>query len=150
MTTNPKTPNKGIRYLIMVVALGFLAWSLYQEKKPEEIIATMEYRMVTGQRDGHFQIIMMETADRFFVLDSVFRETFEGNDAEIVSRQEFVRLLGNYKDVQFRAGFSAEPEYHIKQLRTSREHFNQLSFESRVSALVSRKVPDSLMGFSGL
>ena len=62
--------------------------------------------MVTGEQNGNFQVIMFETSDRFFVLDSAFKQVFEENDAEVVSRPEHVQLLAKYKNLQYRAGLS--------------------------------------------
>ena len=140
--------NKSVRMLIMIIALIIIAWSVYQEKKPVKSAANLEFRMVTGQKDGNFQVIMFETPDRYFVLDSAFRQTFEQNDAEIVSRQEQVKLLSAYQDLQYRAGLSIGKKNTKAQVRMSRDLFNALRFSTQFSAKIDSKVQDSLLSIA--
>lgn len=106
--------------------------------------------MVTGMQDGNFQVIMFETSDRFFVLDSLFKQTFEQNDAEIVSRQEQLQLLSKYKDLQYRASLSVGKEQVKKQVRMTRELFNILDFNSPFTAEIHHKILDSLTTISDI
>lgn len=140
-----KQSNKSIRYFILIFGVGIILWSLYQERKPQKTTASLEYRMVTGLKNGNFQVIMMETTDRFYVLDSAFRETFETNDAEIVDRPEQMKLMSQYDQVQFRAGLSLTNTAQKKQVRLNRELFNRLLFDTPFEAEISKKVPDSLL-----
>lgn len=148
--TQATPKNKFTRYAILVIAVGLLLWSVYQERKPLKSAADLEFRMVTGTKDGTFQVVMMETKDRFYVLDSIYRETFESNDAEIVTRQEHVQLLSNYKDVQYRAGLSLSGKEIKKEVRLSRELFNSMQFEHPLTVEISKKVSDSLLTASAL
>lgn len=143
-----RTSNKRIRVFILIIGAGIIIWSLYQERRPQQATAQLEFRMVTGERNGQFQVIMMETADRFFVLDSAFRGVFETNDAEIVSRQENLQLMAAYDNLQYRAGLDILNPVEKKQVRLSRELFNQLQFESPFQASISRQVADSLAGIT--
>lgn len=145
--SDPKQSNKTIRSFILVIGIVLIAWSLYQEKKPQKVSANLEFRMVTGEQNGNFQVIMMETNDRFFVLDSAFRETFEMNDAEVITRPEQVKLMAQYKELQYRAGLSIDSQTK-KQVRVSRDMFNQLSFGQSFMAEISKKVPDSLISIT--
>lgn len=143
-----KQSNKTIRIFILVFGVGLILWSLYQERKPQKELCSLEYRMVTGLKDGNFQVILMETADRFFVLDSAFRETFEVNDAEIISRQEQVKLMAAYQDLQFRASLANDQSGLTRQVRLTREEFNRLSFSQLFEAEISKQVPDSLISIN--
>lgn len=108
----------------------------------------LEFRLITGIQGGTFQIIMMETADRIFVLDSVFKQSFENNDAEIITRKEQLQLLSRYADLQYRAGFTVGKNNEKKELRMTRELFNQLSFSNPNTLEIHPKIRDSLMSFS--
>ncbi|MCK5821065.1 MAG: hypothetical protein KAH17_04230 [Bacteroidales bacterium] len=147
-TSSPQ--NKAIRLIIMIIAIPFIIWSVYQEKKPQKTDGELEFRLITGIQQGDFQVIMFETADRFFVLDSAFKQSFENNDAEIVTRREQLQLLSSYKDLQYRAGFSIGENDLKKEVRLSREMFNQLPFKKRMSIKIHSKVQDSLISISGI
>jgi hypothetical protein len=134
----------------MIVAVVIIAWSIYQEKKPVKAAANLEFRMVTGQKDGNFQVIMFETPDRYFVLDEAFKEVFEQNDAEIISRQEQVKLLSAYKKLQYRAGLSTGEQETKTQVRMSRELFNSLRFNTVFTTEIHSKVRDSLLSIAPL
>ncbi|MEA1875292.1 MAG: hypothetical protein U9N86_00365 [Bacteroidota bacterium] len=147
-TSSPQ--NKAIRFILLIIATVFVVWSVYQEKKPEKTAGTLEFRLITGIQNGNFQIIMLETADRFFVLDSAFKHSFEDNDAEIVTRPEQLQLLSSYKDLQYRAGFSLGENNLKKEVRLSRELFNQLPFNKTMSIEIHSKIQDSLINISGI
>lgn len=143
----PVKQNKTIRSVILIFAIVFIFWTLYQEKRPIKASGQLEFRMITGVVEGSFQIIMLETADRFFVLDSAFRNSFEENDAEVVTRQEQLSLLSKYDDLQYRAGFSVgiNGKEQTQQLRTTRDLFNMLTFERNLLLKTDAKVIDSLL-----
>jgi len=140
--------NKTLRILTLVVVTVIILWSVYQEKKPKESVAELEFRMVTGEQDGNFQVIMFETSDRFFVLDSAFRQVFEVNDAEVVSRPEHVQLLAKYSNLQYRAGLSIGEDQLKKEVRLSRELFNLIHFNQTYSAETHSQIRDSLLTIS--
>jgi len=140
--------NKTFRILTLVVVTVIIIWSVYQEKKPEKSVAELEFRMVTGELNDNFQVIMFETSDRFFVLDSAFRQVFELNDAEVVSRQENVKLLAKYSNLQYRAGLSIGEDQLKKEVRLSRELFNLVHFNQTYSAETHSQVTDSLLSIS--
>lgn len=140
--------NKSVRILILIVGAVIVIWSVYQDKRPVKEAAEMEFRMVSGEKNGKFQVIMFETSDRFFVLDSTFRQTFEQNDAEVVSRPEHIKLLASYKNLQYRAGLSVGKEHLKKEVRLSRELFNVIRFNSLFSSEIHPKIQDSLLSIS--
>ncbi len=142
--------NKPLRLLILIVAVMVVFWSFFQEKRPQELAGQLEFRMITGIQNGNFQIIMTETADRFFVLDSAFKQSFENNDAELISRKEQLELLSRYQDLQYRAGFSAGENNQKKELRLSREHFNLLTFSKALEVKIHSKIQDSLISISDI
>ncbi|MCD6346029.1 MAG: hypothetical protein J7L96_01280, partial [Bacteroidales bacterium] len=87
------------RILMLIVAVVIIGWTFWQDRKSNTQLGELEYKMVTGVKNGSFQVIMLETADRFFVLDSTFRSIFDNNDAEEVSRPEQLQLLSAYSDL---------------------------------------------------
>jgi len=139
-----RTSNKSTRIFIWILALAFLAWTFYQNRKPHTEAGRLEYRMVTGEKDGSFQVIMLETADRFTVLDSLYRDIFTDNGEEVVTRPEQLQLLEHYKNIQYRAGVNVTEKNRKVMYRTSRELFNQLKFNEPLQVEVNRKVTDSL------
>jgi len=145
-TSSPQ--NKVLRLIILIITIPIVIWSVYQEKKPQQTDGELEFRLITGIRNGSFQIIMLETSDRFFVLDSSFRQSFENNDAEIVTRREQLQLLSSYQDLQYRAGFSIGEQNQKKEVRLSREMFNQLPFKKRLNLEIHSKVQDSIINIS--
>ncbi len=140
--------KKTFRILSLVIVTVIILWSVYQEKKPEKSVTELEFRMVTGEKDGNFQVIMFETSDRFFVLDSAFRQVFEVNDAEVVSGPEHVQILAKYSNLQYRAGLSIGKDQLKKEVRLSRELFNLLHFNQTYSAETHSQVTDSLLTIS--
>ena len=140
--------NKTVRILMLIIVAVIVLWSLYQEKKPVKSASELEFRMVTGEQNGNFQVIMFETSDRFFVLDSAFKQVFEENDAEVVSRPEHVQLLAKYKNLQYRAGLSIGEDKLKKEVRLSRELFNVVHFNQTFTAEIHAKVSDSLLTIS--
>jgi len=147
-TASPQ--NKALRFIILIIAVLFVIWSVYQEKKPQKAAGELEFRLITGIQNGTFQIIMLETADRFFVLDSAFKQSFDNNDAEIVTRPEQLQLLSSYQDLQYRAGFTLGENNLKKELRLSREIFNQLPFNKTISLEIHSKIQDSLINISDI
>ncbi|MBT3242286.1 MAG: hypothetical protein HN352_03985 [Bacteroidetes bacterium] len=136
--------NTSIRFIILTLAVIFVIWSVYQERIAKTQLGVVEFKMVTGEKNGSFQVIMLETSDRFFVLDSAFRKTFETNDAEVVSRPEQLQLLSAYSDLQYRVGFHQIANGQRTQFRINRDHFNLLEFNKEIEFTIHRKITDSL------
>ena len=128
-------------YLILA---GILIWTFYQNSRPQREAGELEFRMITGVENGLFQIIMIETIDRFTIPDSSFRHLFTENTAEIVSRQEHMQLMDKYDDLQFRAGFHLRGSMQKAVYRLSREQFNALSFVKVIDLEIDRRVRDSI------
>ncbi len=139
-----RNQNKSFRMLILIIAVVLVAWSVWQDRKANTKLGELEYKMVTGVKDGSFQVIMLETSDRFFVLDSTFRSIFDNNDAEAITRPEQLQLLSAYKDLQYRVGFHQFVTEKQAQFRVNRDIFNQLEFNKNIKFEINKKVLDSL------
>ena len=126
------------------MAAAILLWTWYQEQKPDVQSGVLEYKMVSGEKDGVFQVIMLETQDRITVLDAAYREIFENNDAEVVTRPEQLQMLENYNNLEYRLGFNQRSNNTKKQYRTSRELFNSIPFGPEIKYEIAGKKPDSL------
>ncbi len=136
--------RKKIRILMYLILAGILIWTFYQNSRPQREAGELEFRMITGVENGLFQIIMIETIDRFTIPDSSFRHLFTENTAEIVSRQEHMQLMDKYDDLQFRAGFHLRGSMQKAVYRLSREQFNALSFVKVIDLEIDRRVRDSI------
>ena len=136
--------NRPLRYLVLIIAAGILIWSFYQELRPHNEVGQMEYRMVTGVKDNALEIIMVETEKQFTVIDSDFKEIFEYNDAEVVSRPEQLNLLQTYKDLQYRVSMHQYPRNEKAEFRLSRDNFNKMRFNTNIKYEIDRKVRDSI------
>lgn len=137
-------PRKNIRIILYLIFAAILIWTFYQNSRPQREAGELEYRMITGVENGLFQIIMIETIDRFTIPDSAFRHLFTDNTTEIVSRQEHMMLLEKYDDLQFRAGFHLRGSRQKAVYRLSREQFNALSFVKVIDLEIDRRVGDSV------
>lgn len=141
----PKS-NPYIRYGIVVIVLGFFIWSYFQGQKPLVQTGKLEYRMVTGIKDGNFQVILLETSDRFVILDSVYREVLITEDGELISRPKQVRLFEKYQDIEYRIGLNEASSGLKPGYRVTRELFNAFKFGEPMQYEVNRKKGDSLTG----
>ena len=137
--------NNPFRIFLLIFAVGIVIWSVYQERKPADHQASLEFRMITGYENGVFQLIMVETPDRIFVLDSTFRDQFQNNTAETVTGPEQLALMEKYDQLQFRAGYHILGSDQKKEVRMTRELFNALRFEAPQEILIAPKVKDSLI-----
>lgn len=102
--------------------------------------------MVTGFKDGQFHVILLETADRYVILDSAYREILTTEDGELVSRPKQIRLLEDYQNIEYRVGFNEESTGLKPGYRATRELFNQLKFMQPMKYEVNKKQRDSLVG----
>lgn len=140
-----KKTNPWLRYGILVLVLALFLWNYIDQQKPLVKSGILEYRMVTGTRDSITQVILLETADRYTILDSSFREIITSEDGELVSRPKQLRLLETYSDIEYRAGFSEEGGSLKPSYRLSREMFNQLKFGIPTEYEVNRKTRETLI-----
>jgi hypothetical protein len=140
-----KSSNSILRYGIIIVVLGIFLWSYLQDRKPLVKNGNLEYRMVAGSKDGHFQVILLETADRYVVLDSAYREVLVSEDGELVSRPKQIRLLEKYQNIEYRVGFDEEFLGLKPGYRVTREIFNELRFGEPMKYEVNKKQPDSIL-----
>ena len=136
--------RKPVRYFVLFIAAGIMIWSFYQELRPHYEVGKLEYRMVTGVRDNAIEIIMVETEKQFTVIDSDFKEIFEYNDAEVVSRPEQLNLLQVYKDLEYRVSIHEYPRNEKAEYRLSRDNFNKMKFNTSIKFEIDRKVRDSI------
>ena len=137
--------RKSGRFFALVLAAIIVGWTIYQEYKPHHEIGKLEYRMVTGDLNNSFEVIMLETSKQYTVLDTEVKDIFENNDAEIISRPEQLRLLQKYKNIQYRVNINQHVKGENAQFRLSREKFNQIKFESEIKFEIDRKVKDSII-----
>ncbi|MFO7615917.1 MAG: hypothetical protein R6V75_01555 [Bacteroidales bacterium] len=140
----PRQGNKLIRYAVLAVVIGLLVYNWYDRQKPLVREGVLEYRMITGAKDGQTQVILLETADRYFILDSAFREILLPEGEELVTRSDQLHLLEFYDGIEYRAGFSEGSGTVKAAYRATREVFNLLGFGETVKYEVDRKVPDGL------
>ena len=131
--------------MVVLVVLGIFAWSWWQESRPRVESGKLEFRMITGEKDGVTQVILIETADRFTVLDSLYRDIFGDDSQEIVSRPEQLRLMESYTHLQYRVGMkqSLDDEHYVYRL--SRELFNQVLFGPELKFEVAKKQKDTVV-----
>ncbi len=141
----PKKPNPLVRYALVIAVLGIFLWTYFQEKKPRIETGTLEYRMVSGLRQGSFQVILLETPDRYFILDSTYRETLNPTEEELVSRPKQLKLMETYQNIEYRIGFSEESTMTKPAYRVTRELFNSVSFGQPIKYEVNRKQKDGLL-----
>ena len=137
--------NPFFRFGILAIILGLFAWNYFQGQKPDIKTGVLEYRMVAGTKDGHFQVILLETSDRYVILDSAYREIMVADDGELVSRPKQLRLLEKYQDIEYRVGFNEEPSGLKPGYRVTRELFNALKFGELMKYEVNKKQRDSLV-----
>ncbi len=143
--TSQAPQRKSIRSIILVIAAVIFAWTIYQEFRPHYDVGEMEYRLITGQKSGSFEVIMLETAKQFTVLDAEFKDIFENNDAEVITRQEQLKLLQKYMDLQYRVNIHVHVKEEKAQFRLSRENFNKIQFNTKLKYELDRKVKDSII-----
>lgn len=137
--------NRSVRLVVLILIAVLVAWNFYQRGKAKVETGRLEYRMLTGEKDGVFQVIMLETADRFTVMDSAYRDIFMDNQEEIVTRVEQMQLFENYDKLQFRVGFNLTDHNEQATYRVSRELFNQFDFRPESSFEIHGKRQDSLI-----
>ena len=139
------TKRKGpARFIIILLVGALVAWSIYQELRADLEVGQLEYRMVTGNLDNSFEVIMLETEKQYTIIDSDFKEIFENNDAEVISRKEQISLLQKYNYLQYRVNIHLHVKNEKAQYRVNRETFNQMKFKSNIKFEIDRKVKDSI------
>lgn len=141
-----KKTNPYIRYGLLIIVLGLFIWNYLQEQKPMVKAGTLEYRLVGGTREGNFQVILIETADRYVILDSLYREVLVEEDGELISRPKQLRLLEKYQNIEYRAGFSEDSGKMKPTYRVTRELFNSFKFGNPVKYEINKKQRDQLLG----
>ncbi len=145
--TKQKGPG---RYFALALAAIIVGWTIYQEYKPHEELAQLEYRLITGYVNNSLEVIMIETAKQYTVLDADFKDIFQNNDAEIISRAEQLKLLQKYRNIQYRVNFNQVVKEENAQFRLSRERFNQVKFDTTIKFEIDRKVKDSIISIVGM
>lgn len=148
MANEIRKTNPYVRYGILVLVLGVFLWNYFQGQKPVIQTGKLEYRMVTGTKEGHFQVILLETTDRYVILDSAYREVLVSEDGELVSRPKQLRLLEKYQNIEYRVGFNEESSGLKPAYRVTRELFNELKFGEPMKYEVNKKQRDSLTGLA--
>ncbi len=133
------------RAFALALAAIIIGWTIYQEYKGHQEVGQIEYRMISGYLNNSFEVIMIETAKQYTVIDPEFKDVFQNNDAEIVTRPEQLQLLQKYKDVQYRVNIKQNEKGENAQYRLSREKFNQIKFNSNIKFEIDRKVKDSII-----
>lgn len=145
MAEETRKPNPWLRWGILILVLGIFLWNYFQEQKPLTQTGKLEYRMIGGTRNGNFQVILLETADRYVILDSAYRDVLVTEDGELISRAKQLRLLENYQNIEYRVGFNEESSGLKPTYRVTRELFNQLQFGDPIRYEVNKKQKDSLL-----
>jgi hypothetical protein len=140
--------NPYLRFGVLVFFLVLILWNFIQDRKPLIRTGQMEYRMVSGTRDGHFQVILLETTDRYVILDSAYRKILVSEDGELVSRPKQMRLLEKYQNIEYRVGFNEESAGAKPGYRVTRELFNGFKFGEPMKYEVNKKQRDSLVGLA--
>jgi hypothetical protein len=148
MAEEIRRTNPYIRYGMLIIVFGFFLWNYFESKKPLIQTGSLEYRMVGGTKDGHFQVILLENADRYVILDSAFRETLVAEDGELISRPKQLQLLTKYENIEYRAGFNEGSTGNKPAYRVTRELFNGFKFGAPLKYEVSKKQHDSLVGMA--
>jgi hypothetical protein len=148
MADQIRTVNPILRYGILAVVLVLFVYNYVQTKKPLVQTGNLEYRMVTGTKDGHFQVILLETADRYVILDSTYRDELVTEDGELLSRPKQLRLLEKYQNIEYRVGFNEESSGRKPGYRVTRELFNEFTFSGPMKYEVNKKQHDSLTGMA--
>lgn len=145
MADQTRTTNPYIRYGLFILVLGLFLWNYFQGRKDQIHTGTVEYRMVAGTKDGNFQVILLETADRYVILDSAYREVLVSEDGELISRPKQLRLLEKYQNIEYRVGFSEVSSGLKPTYRLAREIFNELHFGALIKYKINKKQKDSLL-----
>jgi hypothetical protein len=145
MAEEIRKPNPWLRWGVLIMLLGVFLWNYFQERKPLIQAGKLEYRMVAGTRDSSFQVILLETADRYVILDSAYREILTTEDGELMSRAKQLRLLEQYQNIEYRVGFNEETSGLKPGYRVTRELFNSFRFGESVRYEVNKKQRDALL-----
>jgi hypothetical protein len=145
MAEEIRKANPFFRYGLLGIILVLFLYNYIQGQKPLIHTGVLEYRMVAGTKDGQFQIILIETSDRYVILDSAYREVLISEDGELISRTKQLALMGKYQNIEYRVGFNEEAQGMKPVYRTSREIFNGLQFEQMMTYEISDKQLDSLI-----
>jgi hypothetical protein len=140
-----KKPNPYLRYGVFVAVLGVFLWTYFQEKKPRIETGSLEFRMVSGVKDSNFQVILIETPDRYVILDSTYREALNLEDEEMISRPEQLKLLEKYQNIEYRIGFNETSTASKPSYRVTREVFNGVAFGNPLKYEVSKKTKDAIV-----
>lgn len=140
-----RKPNPIIRYGVFVAVLGVFLWTYFQEKKPRIETGNLEFRMVSGMQEGIYQVILIETPDRYVILDSTYREALNLEDEEMISRPEQLKLLEKYQNIEYRIGFNEVSTGTKPSYRVTREVFNSVDFGDPIPYEVSKKTKDALV-----
>jgi len=148
MAEEIRKQNPYFRYGLLIIVLGTFLWSYLQNQKPAIQTGTLEYRMVAGTKDGHFQIILLETSDRYVILDSAYREVLVSEDGELISRPKQLKLLEKYQNIEYRVGFNEESSGLKPGYRVTRELFNGFKFGELMKYEVNKKQRDSMIGMA--
>jgi hypothetical protein len=145
MADEVRKTNPYIRYGLLAIVLVLFIYNYIERQKPLVHTGNLEYRMVAGTRDGQFQIILIETSDRYVILDSAYREVLISEDGELISRPKQLALMEKYQNIEYRVGFNEEESGTKPGYRSARELFNSLRFGVTMTYEINKKQPDSLV-----
>ena len=140
-----RKPNPYLRYGVIIAVLGVFLWTYFQEKKPRIETGNLEFRLVSGLQDGTFQVILIETPDRYVILDSTYRDVLNLEDEEMISRPEQLKLLEKYQNIEYRVGFNEGSTATKPSYRVTREVFNTVAFGNPIRYEVSKQTKDALV-----
>jgi len=145
MADEVRKTNPFFRYGLLAIILVLFIYNYIERQKPLIHTGTLEYRIVAGTRDGQFQIILIETSDRYVILDSTYREVLISEDGELISRPKQLALMDKYQNIEYRVGFNEEAGGMKPVYRTTRELFNSFRFGEPMTYEVNKKQHDSIV-----
>jgi hypothetical protein len=139
----PRKQNPLVRYAVLIAVIAIFAWSYLQ---PRIETGNLEYRMVTGYRNGTLQLIMMEVSDSYIIPDTTYRKDFDGSQEELVSRPLQLKMMENFENIEYRVGFSVGSKNLTKpSYRVTREIFNAVKFDKSQKYEIDKKLKDVIV-----
>jgi len=142
----PRKQSPLVRVAILAAVLAVFAWSYFQEKKPKIETGNLEYRMVTGYKNGTLQLIMMEVEESYIIPDTAYRKDFDGSKEELVSRPLQLKMMETFENIEYRVGFNEETGAKAKpSYRVTREMFNAVKFGKLQKYEINKKQKDAIV-----
>lgn len=138
---SPQKSGRGGYLIFLLVFLFFLIIVVRQNAYPRKITGMVEYKMITGMKDGLLQVIMLQTPSEFIHRDPVFDTLISTRSQPDILPDS---LFNYYEDIKYRVSIFNDSRQETNMFFFSREMFENIILQNTYQFVIDPKYRDSI------